>query len=240
VRSSLQKITDVSKDIKDRDLNAVQSISEGLVLSGIAMAFANMSRPASGLEHYFSHCWDMMALVRGEESDLHGIQVGIGTLLTMKLFKQLAAIRPTMDRVLSAIDSFDEAVWEANIHRVFGNAADYLIAMDSKARKNEAEARIARARRIIDNWDQIVHIINQELPEYQVIENLMEQSGMPVKPQDIGFSVDDTVDAFVYSRDTRDKYLTSSLIWDLGYMDEFARWLRTSLATEKERSCNNN
>ena len=51
-----------------------------LILSGIAMCFATTSRPASGLEHYFSHMWEMMALERGLPYDLHGIQVGVGTV----------------------------------------------------------------------------------------------------------------------------------------------------------------
>ena len=52
---------------------------------------------------------------------------------------------------------------------------------------------------------------------------------MPLMPQDIGLSVDDAIDAFICSRDIRNKYLTSSLIWDIGYMDEFALWLRSEL-----------
>ena len=43
------------------------------MLAGIGMAYAEVSRPASGLEHYFSHMWEMMALERGKEADLHGI-----------------------------------------------------------------------------------------------------------------------------------------------------------------------
>ena len=57
----------------------------------------------------------------------------------------------------------------------------------------------------------------------------MTHAGMPLMPQDIGLSVDDAIDAFICSRDIRNKYLTSSLIWDIGYMDEFARWLRSEL-----------
>ena len=42
---------------------------------------------------------------------------------------------------------------------------------------------------------------------------------------EIGISRQDTVDAFLRSRDIRDKYMTSSLLWDLGVIEEFAERL---------------
>ncbi|MBR5257970.1 MAG: iron-containing alcohol dehydrogenase, partial [Clostridia bacterium] len=42
-----------------RDEQAVAAVFEGLVIGVIAMTFAGVSRPASGVEHYISHVWDM-------------------------------------------------------------------------------------------------------------------------------------------------------------------------------------
>lgn len=61
------------------------------------MAFAEISRPASGLEHYFSHMWEMKALREGTAGDLHGIQVGVGTLLTLWIYEHLLNF-DTVDR----------------------------------------------------------------------------------------------------------------------------------------------
>ena len=54
----------------------------------------------------------------------------------------------------------------------------------------------------------------------------MAATGMPMKPSDINVSLDDTVAAFIGSRDIRDKYLSCSFLWDLGLTDEFAAYLR--------------
>ena len=54
----------------------------------------------------------------------------------------------------------------------------------------------------------------------------MAQTGMPMTPADLGISVQDTVDAFLGARDIRDKYLSCSLLWDMGLTDEFADFLR--------------
>ena len=48
----------------------------------------------------------------------------------------------------------------------------------------------------------------------------MRACGMPMTPADLGVSLQDTLDALVGSRDLRDKYLTSSLLWDLGLLDD--------------------
>ena len=46
----------------------------------------------------------------------------------------------------------------------------------------------------------------------------MRDLGMPMTPADIGISREDTENAFIASRDIRDKYLSSSLLWDLGLL----------------------
>ena len=53
----------------------------------------------------------------------------------------------------------------------------------------------------------------------------MKKLGMPTKPEEIGVSRQDALDAFVCSRDIRNKFILSSMVWDLGYMEECAAWL---------------
>ena len=52
-------------------------------------------------------------------------------------------------------------------------------------------------------------------------------TGMPLKPSDIDIPMQDVIDAFIGSRDIRDKYITSSLLWDLGCIDDFAKILES-------------
>ena len=66
MRASVNKCWSMAERLMKRDPEAVAAVTEGLILSGIAMSFAKISRPASGLEHYFSHLWEMMALSRGD------------------------------------------------------------------------------------------------------------------------------------------------------------------------------
>ncbi len=59
----------------------VEVLANSLVLSGIAMDFAGSSRPVSGSEHLFSHALDYYS----KSSNLHGIQVALGTVAVLRL-----------------------------------------------------------------------------------------------------------------------------------------------------------
>ncbi len=227
MRAALRKLMAAADRITGRDPDAIASIAEGLVLAGIGMAYAEISRPASGLEHYFSHMWEMMALERGVPYDLHGIQVGVGTILTMKIYQKLLADGTTPDRAKAEahMRAFDQAAWEAQVRRIFGKTADQILAIEEKTRKNDPAKHAKRLDNIIAHWDEILRIIREELPDYDYLYNTMAATGMPMTPADIGVPTRDVVDAFVGARDIRDKYLSCSLLWDLGLTEEYAEYL---------------
>jgi glycerol-1-phosphate dehydrogenase [NAD(P)+] len=99
MRRSLEKIVSAAPRLLTRDPEVIGAVTEGLILSGVAMAFAQVSRPASGLEHYFSHLWEMFALDRGLPPELHGIQVGVGTALCLRIYDRLKKTTPDMETV---------------------------------------------------------------------------------------------------------------------------------------------
>lgn len=225
MRNALARIMAACEGLKDRNPDSVQAVAEGLVLSGFAMSFAQVSRPASGLEHYFSHVWEMLALERGTRADLHGIQVGVGTALTMKIYEDIKRLTPDRAKAEAAMAAFDVAAWEARVRRVFGATAQQVLAIEEKTHKNAPEGQKKRLDKIIAHWDEIQKIIAEELPDIDWLFGKMRALGMPMTPQDIALSHEDVVDAFVCSRDIRDKYLSGSMLWDLGEMDDFAKRL---------------
>lgn len=225
MRSALHKIMAVSDRIPQRDPDAIASVAEGLVLAGVGMAYAEISRPASGLEHYFSHMWEMMALERGEPYDLHGIQVGVGTILTLQIYEKLKTVTPDRARAEAHMRAFNRGEWEAQVRRIFGKTADQIILIEDQTRKNDPERHARRLDNIIAHWDDILEIIREELPDYRWLRDAMAATGMPMTPADLNIPERDVIDAFVGARDIRDKYLSCSMIWDLGLTDEFVRFL---------------
>lgn len=219
MRASLKKIVDSAPGMLNREEAAIGAVAEGLILSGIAMAFAKISRPASGLEHYFSHLWEMFSLARGKQMELHGIQVGVGTLICLKLYDRIRLLQPSRAVFEQACSQWDAKAWETEMRRVFGPAAEGLIEKEYTAwRNNDAQERQRRFAAIEANWQQLLCIMEEELPPTAPMEALMRQAGMPMLAAELGWQFQDVADAFVYSRNARDKYLTSSLLWDMGVL----------------------
>ena len=158
----------------------------------------------------------------GEAPELHGIQVGVGTVLTLGILSRLRRMKPDSQKAERAIAVFDDNVWEAGMRRVFGGAAEELIVKEHTLwHKNDPSARRARFHRILAHWDEITAIMDEELPDAGETIALMKSLGLPTAPGEIGITPRQTRDAFLHSRDIRDKYLTSSLLWDMGMLDDF-------------------
>lgn len=196
--------------------DATAKIIEGLALVGIAMAYAGTSRPASGVEHYYSHLWDMRALEAHRQSELHGIQVGVGTVLALKKYEKLPEIKPDREKALAHAAAFDKAEWERSVREYFGSSAEKIIAIENREGKYARENHAVRLERIINNWDEILRIVKEELVPAAEIESLFRQIGHPTTPEQIGEPSGSAEEAFRHTGDIRDKYILSRLLWDLG------------------------
>ena len=226
MRASLSKIRKHASGLLRREEDALENVMEGLVLSGVAMSFAKISRPASGLEHYFSHLWEMKALREGRCSALHGIQVGVGTCLTLNLCDHVRAMKPDAEKAKTAVAHFSSEAWEAEMRAIFGEkTAEDVIALESHLQKNTPRNHEKRLAKILLHWDEIQQVIHDELPPKNVIVDLMKELQMVTTPQELGLTQQDAREAFFGSREIRDKYLTSSLLWDLGALHDFAQYL---------------
>ena len=60
------------------------------------------------------------------------------------------------------------------------------------------------------------------MPSYDTVCATLNAAGFPLTPAELGFSPKEVHDAFVFSKDIRDKYIISRLLWDLGLLDEAA------------------
>ena len=233
VRACLNKIVDQADGLMKREPEALKPVLEGLVISGISMAFAEISRPASGLEHYFSHLWEMQALQRCVPSDLHGIQVGVGTLIVLWIYEHmLETEKPDVSRAEKAMAAFSPEVWEAQMQEIFGTIAPSVLEIEAKTGKNRPETQQAHLRVITEHWQEIQEIIREELPPRSQVYALMKRARMPLFPADLGLTPEDTRSALLGSREIRDKYLTSSLLWDLGLLEETADRLPEAVKDE--------
>lgn len=86
MRSALVKCNDSLPEILKGEKDGVSALMNALLISGYAMAIAGNSRPASGAEHHMSHYLEMDYLKRGKRIPLHGVKVGLGTMVSLYLY----------------------------------------------------------------------------------------------------------------------------------------------------------
>ncbi len=77
-KTSANLIMDSAQGIKNLEKKSIRNLIEALVFSGVSMAIAGSSRPASGSEHMFSHA---LKILYPERTSLHGEECAIGTVL---------------------------------------------------------------------------------------------------------------------------------------------------------------
>ncbi|MBQ6164425.1 MAG: sn-glycerol-1-phosphate dehydrogenase [Clostridia bacterium] len=216
IRAAVKKCVDNAPGLLTGDPAAVNAVMEGLIISGVAADWAGVSRPVSGTEHYFSHLWDMRALEFGTPWSLHGVQCGIGELLTLKRYETLKTLRPDKQEAQRFFDGFDQDAWFKKIEEYLGGSAKAIIDGAVCSDRYDKAKHARRICNICGRWEKILRIIDEELPSYEETEHILKTIGAPTKPSDIGLPDEETDLAFRMTRDIRDKYILSSLMWDMG------------------------
>jgi glycerol-1-phosphate dehydrogenase [NAD(P)+] len=204
----------------NREDEAVKAVFEGLVIGGVAMAFAGVSRPASGVEHYFSHVWDMRGLEFGTNVDLHGIQCAVATNIAAEFYEKVLKITPDKQKALGYAKSFVYQDWANELKAFLGTGADAMIALESKEGKYNVEKHAKRLDIILEKWDKLCGIIREEIPLQQEIEGILDKIGAPKTAEEIGIDCDLTT-TLKATKDIRDKYVLSRLLWDLGIIEAY-------------------
>jgi glycerol-1-phosphate dehydrogenase [NAD(P)+] len=217
VLSSLEKCVSNLDGLIARDEQAVANVFDGLVLCGIGMSLAGCSRPASGVEHYYSHIWDMRGLAKGTPVAPHGIQCAIGTRLAIAKYEELKKLTPNKEQALQYASSFDFASWSKTVREFVGIGAETMIAQEAKEGKYDKEKHEKRLDVILSKWDEILSIINT-LPSEAEIVSVLERLGAPKTVEDIGMDSDILPVTFEATKDIRDKYVLSRMYWDLGLL----------------------
>ena len=94
-----------------------------------------------------------------------------------------------------------------------------MIALEATEGKFDKAAHAKRLDVIIDSFDKINEIAREEIPSVSDLTALFSRLGLEEDYSYLGLTREDTLNAFIYSADIRDKYVLSRLFWDLGITD---------------------
>lgn len=218
VRIALRKCIENAGLLLEREENAVKAVFEGLVFCGQAMAYAGCSRPASGVEHYFSHIWDMRGLAFSVPTELHGIQCAVATSIVAGVYEKLLKITPDRQKAQAYVNAFEYTAWVEELKKFLGKGANAMIALEKKEQKYNAEKHAERLEIIIKKWSRICRIIQEEIPPREEINDILKKINAPRTMQELGITCDLSL-TLKATKDIRDKYVLSRLLWDIGELD---------------------
>lgn len=219
-RQSLRNCVNGAKGLLEHREDSMKMLFEGLINCGKAMDYAGCSRPGGGVEHYFSHIWDMRGLDFGTPTSSHGMQVALGTLNTIKCYQELKNITPNCEKALAYAKNFDFADWSEQLRSFVGKGAEAMIELEAKEKKYDLDKHAARLEVILEKWDDILRIIDEELPTVEEFEAILDSIEAPKTLEAIGLDSSTLGMTCKCTKDIRDKYVLPRLLWDIGELDD--------------------
>lgn len=215
MRSALDAASENIEAVLAGDPDAAGVLAEGLIMAGLAMRCAGVSRPASGMEHYLSHIRDMRSLAFGTPAELHGIQCGAAALDVIRAYEHLKTTRPDRTKALAAAEAFDWDAHVAYLRENVGPGAEAMIALEAVEHKYDKSAHALRLERIIGKWDELCAEMDA-LPDSGELCTFMKKIGFPAGLAEIGVGEEERKILFRCGADIRDKYVLTRLLRDLG------------------------
>jgi glycerol-1-phosphate dehydrogenase [NAD(P)+] len=171
-RRATDKIMALADRIQKDDEESASAVFEALLLTGIAMSFVKISRPASGTEHILSHFWECKKLLKGELSDFHGKKVGVATLIIMKIYQDLYNKQ--------TVKAHNEIIDWQDIYAHYGALKEEVIKLNTPDTITDGVS----PQFIEQNWQKIRDII-ASVPSYDEIYLAMKKAGCATTCEEI-------------------------------------------------------
>jgi glycerol-1-phosphate dehydrogenase [NAD(P)+] len=227
VQDSLGSWTGNPELLHAGDPGAIEDLFEGLVSSGIAMQICQSSRPASGVEHRFSHLWEMQALGHGYPAIAHGFKVGIGTIAGAALYERL------LTRDLTEIDIEARCrAWpsRAEVEHEVRAAHDIPViaasAVEETLAKYLDKAQLRERLTLLRaHWPALRRRLEAQLLPPDQIRDRLQAAGCPTELEGIGISKPRLQASFALARTIRSRYTVLDLAAETGLLDELVQEL---------------
>ena len=206
------------------DIDKTQALADGLLMSGFAMQAIQSSRPASGAEHQYSHCWDMEDLCFEGKHVSHGFKVGIGTLVST------AELEFILKKGLNDID-IDACVenwktWEEmekEIREVMAGKPGHIARglAESKEKYVDKDGLRQQLKTLKAAWPELSEKIRRHIIPFEQVRENLKLVGAPYEPEMIGISRERFRKTVSYIPYMRSRFTNIDIIYRLGWMNEF-------------------
>ena len=209
-------------------VNPTGRLAEGLIMSGFAMQAIQSSRPASGIEHQFSHYWDMDGLCYQGKHVSHGFKVGIGTLISTACYEFMLSYDMGKIDIAKCVESWkDWSQMEEDIRRAFDGRPGHLARglEESKAKHINKDQLRQELETLRKEWPVLKERIRKQIYSFDHVLDCLKKVGAPYRPEMIGLTNQDLKTAFRAMPFMRSRYTIIDLLFRCGLMDEAENFL---------------
>lgn len=208
-----------AQGIAMRDPQSIEFLGEAILKSGLSMTILHgETSPSSGAEHIISHFWDLLTHTRHLPKNLHGMQVGIGTVIMLAFYEYMRDYDPHRvdpTKVLRQRPALE--TMQAENEARYGLAGPiFNSVVQSKYRPDDDLIR--HIRWLQDHWRELWKALDPYVPMMHAIIVRLQQSGMPMKLSAVQRSTADAVEALVKGPQYRSRYTLLDLAWELGLL----------------------
>jgi len=210
-----EKLLSMAPRVGKRDPEAVAYVLEALLLAGFSMVVAGSSAPASGGEHLISHYLDMKHATKKTPNDLHGAQVGVGTVYTLGLWEKALALEPKeIDPAGFAARQPSEEQIRSWIEEDWGPVAPEVLAQ-WKEKSLDRAAMQAELEKYKDGLPALREALKKELLPAKVVARAIQDAGGPVTADGLEAPVEEYRNAQLYARFLRNRFTILDLAAEL-------------------------
>ncbi|MFA5864732.1 MAG: iron-containing alcohol dehydrogenase [Phycisphaerae bacterium] len=198
------------EDVRDRKPQAIAALYQALIYSGLAMTLVGTSAPASGGEHMLSHTLDMMSSLDGVPHDLHGRQVGLGTIFAAALYDRIFQIESP--KIFPMPVDIDRQFWgklTSSVSEQYAAKQPHLKIMQEKLSTPAA-------------WNDFLTAVKTKIRSPKEIKNCLQRAYVARCFADIHCSRDRLRLAVLHMHEIRKRCTVVDLAWTLGILPNAA------------------
>jgi len=219
-----EKLLPLAEALGHNDLAAMEFLAQADLVSGYSMTILDgQTSPSSGGEHIISHFFDLQHDLYGLPKNLHGTQVGLGTLLTSHAFEMLREMSPADFNVNELVRNRPSLeAWQQEHAEKFGAQAQTFDTNVAKKRIPD-EAFVVYLTDFLGSWDEIWAALDPLLMPAAEIQRILKAAGAATTLSGLSRSEADAIQALVYGSRYRSRYTILDLLWELGLLPDIAQ-----------------
>ena len=228
LNSKLKTSLSNPEGVHNGDIKATEDLAELLIMSGFAMQTMQSSRPASGTEHQYSHCWDIENLCIDGKHVSHGFKVGIGTLVSTASLEFLLNYDMSKINVDKCIETWP--TWKDTEKKIkeltsYNHGLESRCLTETKEKYTNKEDLRKELDTFLSAWPTLKEKIRGQILPYDEVKDKLRKAGAPYEPEMIHVSREHLRHTFRIIPYMRSRYTNVDIISRLGLMNELEQHL---------------